>query len=137
VTVAIKAGTGTAGAVLSGTATVSAVNGVATFSGLSIDKSGNSYQLHATDGALTAGDSSAFNVTVGTATKLAVSQQPAGATGGTAFTTQPNVTDQDAGANTVNTDTSSVTPTTATNRAGTTLPTCTPAAATAALTVSS
>src|SRR5439155_1583177 len=108
ITIAIKAGTGTAGAALSGTATVAAVGGVATFGGLSIDKSGTSYQLHATDGVLTAGDSSAFNVTVGAAAKLAFTQQPAGASGGSAFSTQPKVTVQDAGGNTVTSNNSSV-----------------------------
>ena len=63
VTVLTVVAAGTAGAALSGTATVAATNGVATFSGLSIDKSGAAYQLHATDGLLAAGDSSAFNVT--------------------------------------------------------------------------
>ena len=45
--------------------------------------------------------SSAFNVTVGAAAKLAFTTQPGGGTGGTAWTTQPAVTLQDAGGNTV------------------------------------
>ncbi|GCE28820.1 hypothetical protein KDA_43040 [Dictyobacter alpinus] len=45
VTVQITPGSGTAGAVLSGTTSVAAVGGVATFSDLSIDKVGNCYRL--------------------------------------------------------------------------------------------
>ena len=45
ITLGIKPGTGTAGATLSGTVTVTAVNGLATFSGLSIDKVGTGYVL--------------------------------------------------------------------------------------------
>src|SRR5205085_1470398 len=120
----IKAGTGTAGAALSGTATVAATNGVATFSGLSIDKSGASYQLHATDGVLTAADSSAFSVTVGAAAKLAITQQPSSSTGGTAFATQPKVTVQDAGGNTVTTDSSTLTLAIGTNPGGGSLSGC-------------
>jgi hypothetical protein len=63
VTVAI--GTNTAGGTLSGTKTVTAVNGVATFSGLSINQFGTGYTLVASDttgtGTLTS-TSAAFNV---------------------------------------------------------------------------
>src|SRR4051794_30264099 len=41
VTLAIKSGTGTTSAALSGTKTVAAVNGIATFTGLSIDLAGD------------------------------------------------------------------------------------------------
>src|ERR1035441_4922283 len=52
---------------------------------------------------------SAFNITLGAAAKLAFTTQPGGGTGGTAWTTQPVVTVQDAGGNTVTTDASTVT----------------------------
>ena len=90
-------GTGT----LSGTKTVSAVNGVATFSGLSIDQSGNGYRLVATDGGLTGATSNTFNITVGSAAKLAFTTQPGGGTAASAWAQQPVVTVQDAGGNTV------------------------------------
>ena len=45
--------------------------GVISFSGCKIDTAGTGYKLHAVDGALTPADSSTFNVTVGTATRLA------------------------------------------------------------------
>ena len=52
-------GTGT----LAGTQTVSAVGGVATFSGLSIDKAGIGYTLAAASGSLASATSAAFDVT--------------------------------------------------------------------------
>jgi len=50
------------GAALSGTLTKPAVNGVATFDDLKLDKTGSGYTLTATSGTLTAATSSAFNV---------------------------------------------------------------------------
>ena len=82
VTLAIKAGTGDPAATLSGTTTVAAVAGVATFSGLSIDKAAAGYQLHATDGALTAADSNALTISPAAADHLAYTQQPASANAG-------------------------------------------------------
>jgi hypothetical protein len=86
-----------------------ASGGVATFTGCKIDKAGNGYTLTATDGSLTSATSSAFNIAVGPAAQLAFTQQPAGAAPGVAFATQPKVTVQDAGGNTVTGDTGSVT----------------------------
>src|SRR5437867_13177049 len=63
VTVAI--GTNPAGGALSGTATVAAVAGVATFSTLSIDKSGTGYTLTATAAGLSGATSAAFAITPG------------------------------------------------------------------------
>jgi hypothetical protein len=106
VTVAI--GSTTAGGVLSGTATVAVINGVATFTDLSIDKAG-SYDLTATDGSLTSATTEAFTVAVGPAAKVVFATSPSGASGGTVFATQPVVDVEDAGGNVVTTDTSSVT----------------------------
>src|SRR5437867_1937050 len=79
VTLSIAAGTPTSGGPvsLSGAVTVSAIAGVATFSGLSINTAGTGYKLHAVDGGLTAADSSTFNITAGTVTKhqLALSRE--------------------------------------------------------------
>lgn len=61
VTLAIKNGAGTGGATLGGAVTVNAINGVATFSGLSINKPGLGYVLTATNGAFSA-DSQPFDV---------------------------------------------------------------------------
>jgi len=100
VTLALTTGTGT----LSGTATVNAVAGVATFSGLSINLTGTDKVLTATATSLTSATTSpAFTITAGTATKVAVTTQPSASTvAGTAFAQQPVVTIQDAQGNTVN-----------------------------------
>jgi hypothetical protein len=47
---------------LSGTKSVTAVNGVATFADLSIDQLGNGYTLVVTAGAVTAAESAPFNI---------------------------------------------------------------------------
>src|SRR5262245_11397392 len=60
--VTIAIGTNPAGGTLSGTLTVAAVAGVATFSNLSIDKLGTGYMLAASSMGLTTATSTAFNV---------------------------------------------------------------------------
>ena len=123
VTVAI--GTNPGGGTLSCTTNpLAASAGVASFAGCKIDKAGTGYTLTATDGTLTSATSSAFNITVGPAAKLAFTQPPGNSTGGIALATQPKVAVQDAGGNTVTTDTSSVTLAIGTNPGGGTL-TCT------------
>lgn len=62
VSVALKAGTGTAGAVLSGWSTVGAVAGIASFSGLQIDKPGTGYVLRITSGTMPAVETLPFDV---------------------------------------------------------------------------
>src|SRR5439155_20171795 len=83
-----------------------AIAGVATFVGCKIDVVG-SYTLTATDSPLTSAASGSVAITVGVAAKLAFTTQPSNSTGGVPFPTQPVVTVQDAGGNTVN-DSSSV-----------------------------
>jgi hypothetical protein len=68
VTVVIKSGTGTAGAGLKGSATINAVNGVATFSGLSISKAGVGYRLTASAPGRTSNDSNPFDIVKGNQT---------------------------------------------------------------------
>src|SRR5206468_5927342 len=60
--VTIALGTNPSGGTLSGTTTVTAVNGVATFSNVRIDRAGNGYTLQAAASGLTAATSAAFNV---------------------------------------------------------------------------
>lgn len=62
VTLSILGGTGTTGAVLSGGGQVNAVNGVATFNNVRVDRAGTAYALVATSPNLTAATSTAFNV---------------------------------------------------------------------------
>ena len=62
VTLSITSGTGTAGAVLSGSKTVTVINGEATFSGLNLDDAGIGYSLTATAIGPAGTTSSPFNV---------------------------------------------------------------------------
>jgi len=64
ITVAIKAGTGAAGATLGGTVSGAATAGQRAFSNLTVDRSGLGYRLSATSPALTGADGAAFDVTV-------------------------------------------------------------------------
>jgi hypothetical protein len=95
---------------------------VATFAGCRINKTGT-YTLTATASGLTSASSTSVTITVGAASQLAFTASPSGSTRGIAFATQPVVTVQDAGGNTVTTSTAAVT-LTITTPAGATL-TCT------------
>src|SRR5580704_8252040 len=84
--------------------------GVATFAGCKINLGSGTpgtYSLGATDGGLLPSTSSTFTVS-GPPTHLVFTQQPSGSTGGVALGTQPIVTVEDAGGNTVTSDTSTV-----------------------------
>jgi hypothetical protein len=109
VTLAIASGTGTTGAVLGGTLTVAAVSGVATFANLTVDKAGTGYTLTATATSLTSAASTAFNVTPGAATKLAIAVQPSAVAAGAAIAPAVQVVVQDARGNTVTSATTSIT----------------------------
>ena len=117
--------TGAAGGVLTGPATVAgvathaAVSGVATFSGLSIDKASvestvpsviqdNVYRLNATSVGLSSDASGEFPVVVGPATHLVYGQAPSNGIQGVAISPAVTVAVQDAGGNRVTTDTSNV-----------------------------
>lgn len=65
-----------ASGILSGTLTVNAVAGIATFSGLSIDKVGAGYTLVVSSGSLNGATSSAFDISIGAASQLVVGNQP-------------------------------------------------------------
>jgi hypothetical protein len=81
VTVAI--GTNPASGALGGTLTASAVNGIATFSDLSVSVAASGYTLVATGGSLTGATSNAFTVNpVGPASKLIFSAQPSNVVAG-------------------------------------------------------
>ena len=116
VTVAI--GTNPSSGALSGTTTVAAVSGVATFSNLSIDLAGDGYTLTATSGALTQATSDAFNITAGAATQLVFTVQPTNTQTNATITPAVQVTVQDDFGNTVTTYTSDVTVGIGTNPSG-------------------
>src|SRR5881296_2023145 len=69
-TITVAIGTNPASGTLAGTKTVAAVNGVATFSTLSLNLAGTGYTLTATATGLTSATSSAFNISAGEAAKL-------------------------------------------------------------------
>lgn len=97
VTLAIGANPGNGS--LSGTTTVAATAGVATFTAVSINKAGNGYTLQASTSSLLRA-SNTFNVTPGPTTQLVFTSQPTNATAGSALSPAVAVTAQDAFANT-------------------------------------
>jgi hypothetical protein len=119
VTVAI--GTNPGGGTLSGTLTVAASGGVATFSNLSINKTGTGYTLTAASSGLTGATSSGFNITPGSATKVVLGQQPTSATAGASISPSVTVQVQDANSNVVTGSSASVTVAIGTNPGGGTL----------------
>jgi hypothetical protein len=105
VSITLAIGTNPSGGTLtiSGGNPVSSTNGVAAFSGVSIDKVGSGYTLTATGGSLTPATSNTFNITVSADYNLVFTQQPSGGAASSSFTTQPQVTVKDAGGNIVTT----------------------------------
>ena len=99
VTLTITAGTGSAGATLSGTTTVTATAGVAVFADLSINRSGIGYELSATGVGIAGVSSAHFDVTSGPATQLLFTAQPAMVAVATVFPTAVQVTAHDAQGN--------------------------------------
>jgi predicted outer membrane repeat protein len=81
------------GAVLSGSLTAQAINGVATFSGLSVNTVGT-YSLTATDGALTADVSGTFVVDPITPASLVIARQPADTAAGLTIPIVVDIADQ-------------------------------------------
>ena len=75
-TIALAANPGSS--TLGGTLTVSATNGIATFTGLTLNKLGNGYTLAVTSSGLTSATSASISVTSGTATQLLITTEPPG-----------------------------------------------------------
>ena len=121
VSLAITTGSGTAGAVLSGTRTRAPANGVATFTDLAINKAGNGYTLTALSGAL-AGTSAPLAVNVGPPARLAFSVQPSAVVAGVTISPAVQVTLLDAGGNLATSATNVITIAVATGPAGASLP---------------
>ncbi len=99
--VTVTLGAGSGGGSLAGTTAVHAVNGVATFSALSIDKAGTGYSLAAAGLGLPAATSTAFDVALGPASLLAFTAQPSNTNAGATIAPAVQVTAQDLGGNTV------------------------------------
>jgi hypothetical protein len=103
--VALANNPGNAGT-LSGTLSLNAVKGVATFGNLSVDKAATGYSLSAWASGLTGASSSAFNVIVGPGVKIGFIAQPSTTIAGCNISSQhgyPTAAVQDAGGNTVTT----------------------------------
>ncbi|MHA8104917.1 invasin domain 3-containing protein [Aquirufa nivalisilvae] len=97
--VTIDFGTNAGSGTLSGTKTVAAVSGVATFSDLSINNTANGYTLTATSSGLTSATSNTFNISNSGAAKLAFSVQPSNATAGSSISPAIKVQILDAAGN--------------------------------------
>ncbi len=94
VTIALTANPG--GAALSGTETVTAVNGIATFGDLSLDKSGAGYLFSASASGTTAATSTGFTVVSAPAFAMVITREPTSGTTTSAWSEQPVIELQDA-----------------------------------------
>src|SRR5204862_1913818 len=119
--VAVALGSNPGSATLSGTTPVAAVGGVATFVDLSLNKAGTGYTLTASAGGFTPVTSTAFDITPGTATQLAFTQQPSTTVAGAAISPAVQVTALDPAGNAVPGFTGTVTVALGTNPGGSTL----------------
>jgi Bacterial Ig-like domain (group 3)/Bacterial Ig domain len=129
--VTLAIGTNPSGGTLSGTTTVTAVNGVATFSNLSIDKTGNGYTLTASATGLTGTTSPTFDILTGAANRLAFLTGPTDRQVGQVFSPALQVQVQDAGGNPVVTASGQITLTSSVTGTLTGTATATPVAGTA------
>src|SRR5260370_3749265 len=101
VTIALGANPGTA--TLLGTKTVKAVNGVAIFDALSIQKAGTGYTLTAASGPLIGATSTPFSIVAAPSSQLQFKTQPSNTTSRTPFSPAIEVVILDAFGNTVTT----------------------------------
>ncbi len=83
--VSVSLGSNPRNGTLSGTTTVGAINGVATFSDLSINRSAAGYTLRASSGALSTASSNAFEITPGRAPRLVFRTTPSQVNAGEAL----------------------------------------------------
>jgi hypothetical protein len=95
VTIAIPNSAGNPSPALAGTLTRNAVNGVALFADLSIDRAGVGYTLRAVANPLTAATSGGFDVVAGAATRLAFVVQPSNTRVGSLITPAVELAVQD------------------------------------------
>lgn len=108
VTIGIDISANPGNAVLSGSTVARTVNGVATFTDLTVSNPGTGYTLVAFAVNLAPATSASFNQTVGAAVKLAFGQQPAVSRPGAVMTPPFRVEVKDAAGNTITTATNSI-----------------------------
>jgi len=94
---------------LSGMTTVTAVDGIATFPGISINKAGTGYTLAAWATGLSGATSNSFNITAGVASKLAFTQQPGTTTANQSISPAVLVSVEDSAGNVVTTSSATIT----------------------------
>jgi len=94
-TITIALSAGPAGVTPGGTLSVTAVQGLATFNDLHIDRSGSGYQFTASASGLTSATSTAFAVDPAAPALLVITAQPGDATAGTVLAPAPAVQVQD------------------------------------------
>jgi hypothetical protein len=119
-TVAMALGSNPGGATLSGTPSVAAVNGIASFD-LSVNRTGTGYTLVANATGFAPVTSAAFDITPGTATQLAFTVQPSSTVAGAAISPAVLVSALDPAGNFVPGFTGNVTMTFGNNPGGSTL----------------
>jgi hypothetical protein len=107
VVASIASGTGT----LSGTTTIAASSGIATFTDLVVTGTAGTFTLTFTPTSLTSTTSNSLTITAGPASKVAITRASVGTQRRIAFTTQPQITIRDASNNTVTSSTAVVTAT--------------------------
>jgi hypothetical protein len=107
-TITLSVSSGPADFASGSTTSAVAVNGVATFSNLTLDAAG-AYTLSATDGALVSGTSTSITVIPAAASKLFVFDAPVFATAGQVLSPQVTVVVQDTFGNALTSDTSTIT----------------------------
>ncbi|MBK7706527.1 MAG: carboxypeptidase regulatory-like domain-containing protein [Acidobacteria bacterium] len=109
------------GSVLGGTVTRNAVNGIATFNDLSLDRVGSGYTLSAAAANLTSALSGGFDITFGAPSALAFTVQPSNAAANAAISPAIQVAVRDAFGNTVTNAVNGITVAIGNNPAGGTL----------------
>ena len=109
-TVTLAIASGPTGGTLGGTLSEQAVDGIATFSDITLNTPGD-YTLSASDGTLTVATSTSFTVTaaIDTAAKLAFTQEPTNVAAGSVISPPITVAVEDSSGNVVTTDDSTVT----------------------------
>ncbi len=117
----IRIGTNPNGGTLSGTTTVAAVQGVAAFTDLSIDRAGTGYTLEAASAGRTPAASNPFNITATAPTALVFTVQPSRVTAGVSMIPDVEVTVVDSLGNRIPGDARTVTLALGTNPGGSTL----------------
>ena len=119
--VSMSIGNNPGGATLNGTTSVSAVNGLATFSALRLNQAGNGYTLVAASAGLTGATSSGFDVVAGAPAGLGFVTQPTTTGAGVAISPAVQVSVRDAFGNLVTDASTSVTMSIGNNPGGATL----------------